>query len=482
MAQPPNLVFVFADQLRLQSCGYSLQYAEDPTPYTPNIDRLAEESADFRNAVAGTPMCAPYRSSLFTGKYPSSTGMVINELRAMPDSDAIAHVLNRHGYETCYLGKWHLFGRDHTDSEQFVPPGPDRLGFDDTWKAYNFNHRYYDGFYYGDSAEQCSIEGYQPHQMTDFAIEALERTVETESPLALFLSYGPPHDPWTWDNCPEPFNHLFRDQSFPDPPNYADGHAKYWDRSMDSEWWEREWKPDRFRKRQAYAAQIASIDWELGRLLRTLEETGLEENTVFTFTSDHGEMFGSHGRIAKNIFYEEAVRVPFLVRYPDAVPPGRRSTPLNTPDIAPTLLGLLDLPVPDSMEGTNLSHRVRGDPGQEPMAAFLQGMGHTYQWENGNEWRAARDKRYTYARWIDGSEELYDNMADPYQQENLVEQLGSREVLSRLRTFLDQQLNELNDPFKETTWYRNRWVEDRVIQRSATRKRTSDGTDSVPRQ
>jgi arylsulfatase A-like enzyme len=114
----PNLVFVFVDQLRLQSCGYAQDrydrtYADEPAPYTPNIDQLAGESADFRQAVAGSPICAPCRASLLTGKHTSSTGMVINELRAMPDPDAIGHVLSDNGYHTGYIGKWHLYGKDH---------------------------------------------------------------------------------------------------------------------------------------------------------------------------------------------------------------------------------------------------------------------------------------------------------------------------------------------------------------------------------
>ena len=125
----PNLVFVFADQLRYQSCGF----AGDARAHTPHLDRLAAQSTSFENTVSVYPMCGPYRSCLFTGKYPSSTGMVINELRCMPDPDAIGHVLHKHGYRTGYIGKWHLYGRDHSPEEQFCPPGPYRQGFDGYW-------------------------------------------------------------------------------------------------------------------------------------------------------------------------------------------------------------------------------------------------------------------------------------------------------------------------------------------------------------
>jgi len=476
MPDRPNLVFAFADQLRTQSCGYAGDryeggtYANNPEPHTPNIDRLAEQSADFREAVAVNPICCPYRASLVTGKYPSSTGMVINELRAMPDPDALGHVLGEHGYRTSYLGKWHMYGKDHSPSQQFIPPGPYRQGFNQEWKGYNFNHEYYDGFYYEDTFDRIDISGYQPHAFTDQALAALRRGAEGDAPFALFLSYGPPHDPWTWDNVPDPFAHLFRDAEFPDPPNYADGHARYWHPEWDEQWWLNHWKPHRHRKRRVYAAQTASLDWEIGRLMHAMRRLGLEEDTIFVFTSDHGEMFGSQGRIAKKIFYEEAARVPFLVRWSGTVEPRVTDACLNTPDIAPTLLRLMDLPVPDSMEGQDLSPIVRGRDGEGPGAALMQGMGHTFQWHDGDEWRAARDEQYVYATMLDGDEYLFDHRNDPYQLDNLANDPEYRDVRDRLRNWMHGKMDELNDAFRSTTWYRDHWVEDRVILRSATRE------------
>jgi arylsulfatase A-like enzyme len=395
--------------------------------------------------------------------------MVINELRAMPDPDAIGHVLSDHGYDTGYIGKWHLYGKDHSEPQQFVPPGPYRLGFDE-WKGYNFNHEYYDGFYFEDTFDRVDVSGYEPHTQTDLAVDYLERHRAADDPFALFLSYGPPHDPWRWDNCPEPFNHLFRDATFPDPPNYADGHARYWHPEWDEDWWREEWKPQRFRKRQVYAAQTASMDWEVGRLLRALTQLGLSDDTIFVFTSDHGEMFGSHGRIAKKIFYEEAVRVPFLMRWPGELPPHVNPSCLNTPDIAPTLLGLLGLPVPASMEGADLSAQARGEAAPDSAPALLQGMGHTFQWHDGDEWRAARDAQYTYAEMLDGPTYLFDHADDPYQRTNLADDPAHSEARERLSTWMHEKMEALNDPFRPTTWYRGRWEDDRTIVRSATRE------------
>jgi arylsulfatase A-like enzyme len=465
----PNLVFVCADQLRCQSCGY----AGDSKARTSNINRLAGESANFTNAISGYPMCAPYRASLFTGKYPSSTGMVINEIRCMPDPDAIGHVLTAGGYQTGYIGKWHLYGRNHTPSEQFCPPGPYRLGFNGYWAAHNFNHEYYKAFYYRDTFDRVQVNGYEPDVQTDVAIDFLRRCGQQgEKPFALFLSYGTPHDPWNWTNCPEEYNNLFREVEFPDPPNYADGSAEYWSPNMTPDWWMKSWKPNRLRYRQVYYAMTANLDWNVGRLLKALDEQNLSRDTVFVFTSDHGEMSGAHGRIAKKIFYEEAIRIPFLLRWPEKVPAGRVCDAcLDVPDVMPTLLSLMGLPIPSSIEGMDLSHAALGKAGPEPEAAFLQGMGHTFQWRDGDEWRALRDKRYTYAIMRVGrSEYLYDNRNDPYQMKNLANDPSHADTLTRFRDMLRRRMAKLNDTFESTTWYGEHWTKDRIILRSAARR------------
>lgn len=121
-------------------------------------------------------------------------------------------------------------------------------------------------------------------------------------------------------------------------------------------------------------------------------------------------------------FYESAARVPFLMRWPGRIPAGVQSDVLlNTPDIMPTMLGLLNMKIPESVEGTNLSHSALGKPGDEPDFALLQSMGHTFRWLDGFEWRAVRTKRFTYARYLrDGKELLFDNQQDPLQSRNLI--------------------------------------------------------------
>lgn len=468
----PNLVYVFADQLRYLSCGY----AGDKRAHTPNIDRLAAGGVNFQNCVSMTPVCSAYRASLMTGKYTTTTGMVINELRLSPEHECIGHVLTRAGYETGYIGKWHLWanqlGHHYEDRNGFIPPGRYRLGFDGYWAAYNFHHRYFDAFYYRDEPKKIRYRRpgverpYEPDAQTDMAIELVNTASRGGKPFALFLSYGTPHDPWGWDNVPRQFADMFRGVRFPRPPNYSavqDPYADDWG-TMGEGYAER-----LEQYRQAYYAMTANLDWNLGRLIEALRKAEELEETILVFTSDHGEMFGAHGRRAKNIFYEEAARVPFLIHWPARIAAGRVSDAcLNTPDIMPTLLGLMDLPVPQTVEGMGLSHCALGRRGPEPEAALMQNTGACAAWRDGYEWRALRDKRFTYAVYRrDGAELLFDNRNDPYQMRNLAGDPKQADRLSQFRQMLRRQMGGLGDTFERCTWYRDRWTRDRNILRGA---------------
>jgi len=361
----PNLIFVMADQLGASRCGY----AGDEKARTPNIDRLASEGVNFRQAVASSPVCAAFRASLFTGKYTTSTGMVINELRLGAGHECFGHVLSRGGYRTGYIGKWHLYANEmgnHLDPKNsFVPPGPDRLGFDGTWAAFNFNHGYYNACYHTDSPAQIPYgEGaYEPDAQTDLAIDFIRGAGDVDDPFALFLSYGTPHDPWSPENVPPEYLEMFSDVEFPHPPNYEpenDPHADGWGQLSAQA---REHMPN---WRRVYHAMTANLDWNLGRLLDAIAAAGLSGDTIIVFTSDHGEMFGSHGRGGKNIFYEEAARIPLLVRWPGRIAAGTVSDVcLSTVDIMPTLLSLMDLSAPRDAEGMDLSHCALGTGGPE---------------------------------------------------------------------------------------------------------------------
>ncbi|MCL2833095.1 MAG: sulfatase [Treponema sp.] len=478
--QKPNLIYVFADQLRYSSCGYT----GDAAAKTPCIDRFRRESFDLCNAVSGHPVCAPYRASLFTGKYTTSTGMVINEIRLNPGhhKHCFAHILNEGGYESAYIGKWHMWaaqlGNHYDPANSFVPPGPDRLGFDGYFAHYNFHHNYYGAaaYYHLDTPKKIYAKGYEPDVQTDMAIAQLERLSAAKKPFALFLSLGTPHDPWVHENVPGKYLELFNNIVFNLPKNYLpqnDPYADNWAKLNEKE------RRDLLSWIRVYYAMTANLDYNIGRLMDEIKRLKLYDNSIILFTSDHGELFGAHGRRAKNIFYEEAVRVPFLVRYNGVLEEGGASDVcLNTVDIMPTLLSMMDLPVPAESEGADLSGAIMRKPGAaapgaaEPDGALMMGTGATAIFEDGYEWRAWRTKQYTYAQYLsDKSELLFDNKNDPYQIKNLANDPAFARLKTGLRKAMLAKMESIGDTFETCCWYEKNWTKDRIIERTAANDR-----------
>lgn len=470
----PNIIFVFADQLRYQSCGF----AGDKRAETPNLDQFAANGVNLRQAVSSMPVCAAYRASLFTGKYTSSTGMVINELRMNTNHRCLAHCLTDAGYDTGYVGKWHLYANElgnHEDSKNsFVPVGADRLGFDGFWAAYNFHHTYFGTYYHTNSDEKIyhPVDVFEPDAQTDMAIDFIKKSKNTDNPFYLTLSIGTPHDPWNQDNVPPEFYDKFRNIKFNPPPNYSgevDPYGDMWSNEEKSKKALDEWM-------RVYYAMTANFDWNFGRITDAINSAGIAENTIIVVTSDHGEMFGAHGRMKKNIFYEESVRVPFLIQWKNNLPSGYISdTLISTVDIMPTLLGLAGVRIPTEVEGLDLSESLRGEKNLEPDYAFLMNTGACAIWENGHEWRAIRTKEYTYAVFrgsnnLPRKELFFDNINDPYQMVNIVDHKKYHEIINKYRKYLSKKMDSLKDTFPESTWYLENWIYDRKIERSATLK------------
>ncbi len=464
----PNLIYVFADQLRYSSLGY----AGDANALTPNLDAWSRECTDLCQAVSGHPVCAPYRASLLTGKYTTSTGMVINEIRMNTHHHTFADVLNENGYETAYIGKWHMYaaqlGNHYDARNSYIPKGRDRLGFNDYFAGYNFRHEYNPGtaYYHLDSPEKIYYDRYEPDAQTDMAIAQLQRLSRGSRPFALFLSIGTPHDPWVPENVPAECLERFRDRDFGLPPNYLpdnDPHADEWARLSPQE------RDSLTEWMRVYYAMTANLDDNMGRLMAAIRETGLDDNSIIIFTSDHGELFGAHGRRAKNIFYEEAVRVPFLIRWQGQLAEGaKRDFVFNTVDIMPSLLSLMGLPIPEEVEGTDLSACIRGEADTQE-GALMMCTGPTAVFGDGNEWRAYRTKQYTYAVFkADGLELLFDNRRDPYQMENLMGDPAYAETAADLRARMLARMERIGDAFENNTYYEKNWVENRLIKRTAT--------------
>ncbi len=422
----PNLLFIFADQMR----GFDMNCAGNAQVHTPNMDRLAREGALVPNTFANCPVCGPSRAVLLTGLLPPRNCVVANDLPLPENVPAIGDFLKAAGYRTGYIGKWHL---DGVPRDKFTPPGPRRQGFD-FWAAANCRHDYENVRYFRDTPESITPPGYEPQVQTDIALEFLH--VSDERPFCLYLSWGPPHDPY--HQVPAEYRALYDPATLQLRPNVVENPENALANGLDC----------RTTTANYYAA-ISALDAQLGRLLDDLDTRGLTENTVVVFTSDHGDMLWSHGRLKKQLPYEEAIHLPFLMRWPGQVPAGSRpQTLLAVADFTPSLLGLLEVDTNALFDGIDLSPALRGTHQSGPNAVLLMEMVTTDEGllQGVEPWRGLRTRTHTYARRADRQAWLlFDNIADQFQTNNLAEDAASACLLGELDELLDLLLARARD-------------------------------------
>ncbi len=240
------------------------------------------------------------------------------------------------------------------------------------------------------------------------------------------------------------------------------------------------WRPNVKGRRDApntdprcYYAMLANVDDNVGRLLKFIDESGLAANTILVFTTDHGEMLASQGRYNKMVPYAEAVDIPLIIRWPGHTRAGSKSDALYTPmDHLPTLASLCGLQTPGIVNGMDLSPRVLGRQGPERDAALMMNFVSHWDFPETNtewpEWRGLRTRQHTYVKWLSGAEELYDNLADPYQMRNLFDGRRPPEVMTRLRARLSDLLRETRDDFPPGSSYAAWFTPERDTIRTAS--------------
>jgi arylsulfatase A-like enzyme len=211
-----------------------------------------------------------------------------------------------------------------------------------------------------------------------------------------------------------------------------------------------------------YYAHCSALDECVGRIIATLAECGLEDDTVLVFTSDHGDMLGSQGTQRKQRPWDESIRVPLLLRWPGGLGRDGRKlpTPINTPDIMPTLLGLCEIEIPATAEGTDHSRLLRGETpdADEPVLIMCASpFGEWTREHGGREYRGIRTVRYTYVRTLDGPWLLFDNQEDPYQMENLCDRPQHAALQADLEAKLKRKLQETHDDFRPGAEYIEKW-------------------------
>jgi len=431
-SKKPNIVYVLTDQWRAQAFGY----AGDPNVKTPNIDALAARSVSFENAVSVCPVCTPHRASLLTGRYPTTTGMFMNDLYLPAGELCMAEILKAAGYDTAYVGKWHLDGHGRAS---YIPPER-RQGFD-YWKVLECTHDYNNSHYYaGDDDTKLTWEGYDAYAQTADARAYIREYAGGDKPFLLFVGFGGPHFPHK--NAPPELQALYPPEGIELRPNVTEEQAARARAEL-----------------QGYYAHCTAIDKCVGDLYRELEETGAAEDTIFVFASDHGDMHGSQGKRSyrKQVPWDESARVPFLLRYPRVAEEGRVvKTPLDTPDVLPTLLSLAGVEIPGTVEGEDLSRFVRGALSEEHRAALFMAVA-PFGARDFKAYRGVRTARHTYVRDSDGPWLLYDNQADPYQMKNLVDDPECAQLRETLDARLAAELERVGDDFPTTKDALARW-------------------------
>ena len=445
----PNFVVVLVDDMRWDDIGAG----GHPFVRTPNIDRVAAEGAVLLNAFTTTPLCSPARASFLTGLYAHTNGIIDNTNRRGHELNTFPRQLDRTGYDTAFVGKWHM-GTD----------GTPRPGFD-TWvsligQGTNRDPEVYVG------SELVMFEGHVTDVLTDHAVSFLETA--RDEPFVLFFSQKAVH--------PDPALGLVEGGFIA-----ADRHLGLYDDEpiarLPSAGVPPLDKPALMREIQGLPPlgpdtsttdatirerleMVTGVDESVGRLLEALDRTGELENTFFVVTSDHGYFYGEHGLNAqRRLAYEGSVRIPMVIRYPGLIEPGSRPEQMVLSiDLASTVLHLAGQEPEDPMQGASLvailgggdpqdwrtslliEHHsdpddyLRGAPGPGRASEFVRVLGMGY--------KAVRTERYKYIRYTDleGMDELYDLEVDPHEMNNLIDSPDAAQLLEDMQTELGRLL------------------------------------------
>lgn len=415
----PNFVFILTDDQRHDA----MSCAGHPFLRTPNIDRIAREGARFRNAFVTTALCSPSRASFLTGRYVHSHGVKDNKTPLPHDITTFPQVLQKAGYDTAYVGKWHMDGQE----------GP-RPGFAH-WVSFKGQGDYTNPrLNINGKVEQVS--GYMTDLLTKHAVEWLERSRTT--PFCLYLAHKAVHGPF---KPAVRHQKLYEDVDIKRPKSGSDdltGKPQWMRKRQETAHGRME--DDKFEQFvKNYNRTLVAVDEGVGRVLQTLEKTGQLDNTVIVFAGDNGYFQGEHNLLDKRAMYEESIRIPLVMRYPKLVRPGSLidQMVLNI-DICPTLLDIAGERSPEGVQGRSLVPLLSGK---------TRGWRSDFLYEYFEETpyvtptiKGVRTQRWKYIEYPEVQEtaELYDLETDP---EELVNRIGDKwcsGVLADMRKRLER--------------------------------------------
>lgn len=436
----PNIVFILIDDLRWDEMDY-------PFVRLPHLQRIAREGVRFRNAFVTTPLCSPSRASFLTGQYAHNHGITDNTDRSPRSHQLLTfpRLLHDAGYESAFLGKWHMGVDDSA-----------RPGFDH-WISVPGQGQYIDPVF-NVNGERRTVRGYFTDLLSGFAVDFVRR--KRDRPFVLYIAHKGVHP--DFHQAADGTATALRDNPFLPAERHKDLYADAPIPRRPSHGKPPEGKPALRRQIRDLPPlgphtvtddetirnrlrMLASVDDGVGELLKALEQQGQLDNTLIVFTSDEGYFYGEHGLSEeRRLAYEESIRIPLYMRWPALIRPGSvvSEDALNI-DLAPTLLELAGVPPSKQMDGRSLAPLLQGRkvPWRESfLIEYYSDTVFPRVYKMG--YKAVRTRRWTYIRYVDleGMDELYDLEADPFQMKNLIADPAAQPALKTLQKELDRLL------------------------------------------
>jgi len=444
--KPPNIIFIMTDD----HASHALSCYGSKINKTPNLDRIAKEGMRFTNCFCTNSICAPSRAVILTGKYSHLNGVIDNAVEFDGSQQTFPKLLQKAGYETAIIGKWHL--------------KTDPTGFD-YWNILPGQGIYHNPVLI-EMGQRKKYTGYVTDIITGLCLKWLKER-SGDKPFCLMYHHKAPHREWEPD---DKHAKMYEDIDIPLPETFNDDYktrcaaARQQEMTIEHHLNEKDlkmkppegltgqelkkWKYQRYIK--DYLRCVASVDDNVGRLLDYLDSSGLAENTIIFYTSDQGFYLGDHGWFDKRFMYEESLRMPLLVRYPKKIKAGsiNNDIVLNL-DFAPTFLDLAGVAVPGDMQGHSLRPILhRNTPKNWRDSMYY----HYYEYPAVHSVKrhyGVRTKRYKLIHFyydIDAWE-LYDLEKDPNELNNLYDNSAYADIVKQLKT----ELERLRKEFKDTT-------------------------------
>jgi arylsulfatase A-like enzyme len=429
----PNIVVFFTDQQRWDTTGAS----GNQLGLTPNFDRMAARGTYLQNFSTCQPVCGPARSCLQTGLFATQTGVWRNGPALDPEyPDTLAKIFSKNGYDTGYIGKWHLGASDGP------VPKENRGGYDYWWasEALEITTEAYGGTVWDKHLNPIPITSYRSDALTDNAVQYINKHYSNKKPFLLVVSYIEPHQQNNRDDYPAPDVYRETYKGKWTPPDLAALPS-----TVESD-------PDCAQRcLPGYLGMIKRVDEGLGRIQDTLKSLGLDQNTVVVYTADHGNHFKTRNREYKRSCHEASIRLPGAIQGPGFDGVGTITNLVSLIDLAPTILDAAHLPIPSQMQGKALGAHIRGEIKAWPDDIYIQisesqtGRAvRTDKWKYGVDSVPNRTSTPTAEMYVE--QYLYDLEKDPYELNNLVGQAQYEDVAIDLQNRLKRWMKQAGEP------------------------------------